>query len=54
MLQTHLGHLDFLNMADKFAGEGSVASVMKKHKSQTNEILKIVKRDCLKMEDKLL
>jgi hypothetical protein len=33
MLQTHSGHLDMLNMADKRAGEGSVASVLKKPKS---------------------
>ena len=38
MLQTHLGHLDFLNMADKFAGEGSVASVLKKSVVNRKEV----------------
>jgi hypothetical protein len=33
MLQTHLGHLDFLNMADKFAGEGSVSAALLNNKS---------------------
>lgn len=33
MLQTHYGHLDLLKLADKFAGEGSVTSVLKKNKS---------------------
>ena len=28
MLQTHLRHLDLLNMADKFAGEGSVSAAL--------------------------
>ena len=32
MLQSHYGHLDLLNLADKFAGEGSVAeSVLNNH-----------------------
>lgn len=32
MLQAHYGHLDLLNLADKFAREGSVAeSVLNNH-----------------------
>jgi integrase len=33
MLQTHYGHLDLLKLADKFAGEGSVAGVLRKTKA---------------------